>query len=142
MSTASDILLALISILFPPLAVWIKRGLCSCDGLINILLCCLGYIPGLLHAWYIIAKFPDESADYYIIVDEERGEARPRRNQRQGAQRQQGGYSGAQDGQRRQQQQQPNYGTTSGDGGEGSANGGGVPPSYDEAVRGDNKVQT
>jgi hypothetical protein len=31
--------------------VWIKRGICTADSLINIALCCLGYIPGLLHAW-------------------------------------------------------------------------------------------
>lgn len=36
----SDILLGLLAILFPPLAVWVKRGICSADSLINILLCC------------------------------------------------------------------------------------------------------
>ena len=28
--------------------VWIKAGICSADSLINILLCVLGYIPGLI----------------------------------------------------------------------------------------------
>ncbi|KAI0395886.1 putative stress response RCI peptide [Xylariaceae sp. FL0594] len=55
----ADIFLAFIAFLFPPLAVWVKCGLCSADSLINILLSSLGYIPGLLHAWYIIAKYPD-----------------------------------------------------------------------------------
>ncbi len=36
----SDIFLGLIAILFPPLAVWVKRGICSGDSLINIALCC------------------------------------------------------------------------------------------------------
>lgn len=27
-------------------------------GFINIILCLLGFIPGLLHSWYIIAKYP------------------------------------------------------------------------------------
>lgn len=35
-------------------AVWVKRGICSADSLINIALCCLGYLPGLFHAWVII----------------------------------------------------------------------------------------
>jgi hypothetical protein len=39
--------------------VWVKRGICSADSLINVCLFVLGYIPGLLHAWYIIATYPD-----------------------------------------------------------------------------------
>jgi hypothetical protein len=31
--------------------VWVKRGICSADSFINIALCCLGYLPGLIHAW-------------------------------------------------------------------------------------------
>ena len=73
-----NIFLFIIAILFPPLAsefqsvllvpkpkslmpatVWVERGICSVDSLINIALCCLGYLPGLLHAWYIIAKYPE-----------------------------------------------------------------------------------
>lgn len=60
----SDICLVIISVLFPPLPVWIRRGLCSTDSLINILLCILGYFPGLIHSWYIIAKYPPYSHNY------------------------------------------------------------------------------
>ena len=49
-----------------------KRGLCGADSLINIALCCLGFLPGLLHAWYIILKFPDDY-DYERPQDGERG---------------------------------------------------------------------
>jgi uncharacterized membrane protein YqaE (UPF0057 family) len=35
----SDIFLGLVAIIFPPLAVWVKRGICSADSLINIALC-------------------------------------------------------------------------------------------------------
>jgi uncharacterized membrane protein YqaE (UPF0057 family) len=35
----SDIFLGLIAVIFPPLAVWVKRGICSADSLINIALC-------------------------------------------------------------------------------------------------------
>lgn len=67
----SDICLIIISVLFPPLPVWIRRGICSADSLINILLCILGYFPGLIHSWYIIAKYPPytvhtQSKIYYI----------------------------------------------------------------------------
>lgn len=64
---SSDIFLGLLALLFPPLAVWVKRGICSADSIINILLCVLGYIPGLIHAWYIIAKFPEPDYDYEIL---------------------------------------------------------------------------
>lgn len=53
-----DLLLILISIFLPPLPVALKAGFCSADFFINIALCCLGYFPGLIHAWYIIAKYP------------------------------------------------------------------------------------
>lgn len=58
----SDLCLIILSVLFPPLPVWIRRGLCSCDSLINIALCILGYFPGLIHSWYIIAKYPPYSS--------------------------------------------------------------------------------
>ncbi|KAK6363806.1 hypothetical protein TWF730_001216 [Orbilia blumenaviensis] len=56
---SADCFLAVLAVLFPPIAVWVKRGVCSADSIINIALLCLGYLPGLLHAWYIIAKYPD-----------------------------------------------------------------------------------
>ncbi|KAL2259411.1 hypothetical protein VTK26DRAFT_6915 [Humicola hyalothermophila] len=61
---STDIFLGLLAVLFPPLPVWVKRGICSVDSLINILLFILGYVPGLLHSWYIIAKYPDPPFDY------------------------------------------------------------------------------
>ena len=62
----SDICLVILSVLFPPLPVWIRRGICSCDSLINICLFILGYFPGLIHSWYIIAKYPPYSDIYYV----------------------------------------------------------------------------
>ncbi|KAK4618854.1 Plasma membrane proteolipid 3 [Fulvia fulva] len=69
----SDVFLGLIAILFPPLAVWVKRGVCSADSLINIALCCLGFLPGLLHAWYIIAVYPEPTYEEVAQQDAERG---------------------------------------------------------------------
>ncbi|RLV90618.1 Plasma membrane proteolipid 31 [Spathaspora sp. JA1] len=85
----SDLCLILISVFFPPLPVWIRRGICSCDSLINIALCILGYFPGLIHSWYIIAKYPPYSyqykSDVYVVVrnDLESQMPPPSRSQRQ-----------------------------------------------------------
>ncbi|CAL1704882.1 unnamed protein product [Somion occarium] len=57
--TASDIckVCALVfAILLPPVGVFLERG-CGADLLINILLTILGYIPGIIHALYIILKY-------------------------------------------------------------------------------------
>ncbi|KAL1744281.1 hypothetical protein HDZ31DRAFT_39081 [Schizophyllum fasciatum] len=51
----SDVLLIIVAILFPPAAAAFITG-CSCDLLINILLTVLGYIPGHLHAFWLIYK--------------------------------------------------------------------------------------
>ncbi|GAB1207530.1 hypothetical protein APSETT445_006250 [Aspergillus pseudonomiae] len=59
----SDIFLAILAIFFPPVSVWIKVGICTADSIINLALCCLGYVPGLLHAWYIILKYPEQDPD-------------------------------------------------------------------------------
>jgi hypothetical protein len=118
----------------------------------------LGFIPGLLHAWYIIAKYPDPEIFYeplsqdsesgrvtYVIVQSPNGGSRrvPKNSVRNG---QTGGAAGG-------------YGTTvpmappvhqdangtwSNSAVEGSS--GGVaavpPPTYADAVKGDHKVQT
>ncbi|ORY73591.1 hypothetical protein BCR35DRAFT_307033 [Leucosporidium creatinivorum] len=49
----SDALLLVVAVFIPPFAVWLKRG-CGGDLCINILLDFLGWIPGVIHAWYII----------------------------------------------------------------------------------------
>ncbi|SLM36346.1 Proteolipid membrane potential modulator [Lasallia pustulata] len=148
---SSDIFLGLIAILFPPIAVWIKRGLCSADSLINLALCCLGFIPGLLHAWYIIARYPEapDSAyerappdggenghvTYYYVAQRGGEEHRGGQGQRGGDGRAHGGYGTVGESMRvggRGEGAQPG----------GSAYAGAVPPSYEQAVGADNKVQT
>ncbi|KAI0006080.1 hypothetical protein BJV74DRAFT_802041 [Russula compacta] len=54
--TGSDICKILLAIFLPPLGVFLERG-CGADFLINILLTILGYIPGIIHALYIILKY-------------------------------------------------------------------------------------
>ncbi|MEW9796752.1 YqaE/Pmp3 family membrane protein [Alteromonas sp. CYL-A6] len=50
-----DIIRILIAILLPPLGVFLQVGI-GAQFWINILLTLLGYIPGIVHAVYIIAK--------------------------------------------------------------------------------------
>ncbi len=49
-----DILRILLSILLPPLGVFLQVGI-GVQFWINIVLTLLGYIPGIVHAVYIIA---------------------------------------------------------------------------------------
>ena len=50
-----DIVRIIIAIFLPPLGVFLQVGLGK-DFWINILLTLLGYVPGLVHAIWIIAK--------------------------------------------------------------------------------------
>ncbi|GMM67190.1 MAG: YqaE/Pmp3 family membrane protein [Pseudomonadota bacterium] len=50
-----DIIRILLSILLPPLGVFLQVGI-GAQFWINILLTILGYFPGVIHAVYIIAK--------------------------------------------------------------------------------------
>ncbi|KAF1948374.1 UPF0057-domain-containing protein [Byssothecium circinans] len=156
----TDCLLMLLSVLFPPIGVWVKRGICSADSLINLGLSCLGFLPGLIHAWYIILQYPDPY-EYEGVQDRERGGDgsvtyyyvhRPAPQHPAGRQ------------QAPAQQGQTTYGTVGGshvdsarkavsDGdravsgsgnGEGSAEGSepsGPPPTYADVIKGDHKVQ-
>ncbi|GAB1319294.1 Stress response RCI peptide [Madurella fahalii] len=130
--SANDIFLGLLAVLFPPLPVWVRRGICSLDSLLNILLCVLGFVPGLLHAWYIIARHPDPPYDYdyqpvpgsqgrhqdaehgriYVFVHNGHGQGQGHAPQQQGVQPKYGGPGG---------QAPMNYGSTSQGGGSASA---------------------
>ncbi|MGB1949945.1 MAG: YqaE/Pmp3 family membrane protein [Marinobacter sp.] len=50
-----DLLRIMVAILLPPLGVFLQVGIGK-HFWINILLTLLGYIPGIVHAVYIIAK--------------------------------------------------------------------------------------
>ena len=54
-SSTSDMCLYFLAVFLPPLAVFFKTG-CGSSFLINILLSILGWIPGVIHAWWIIGK--------------------------------------------------------------------------------------
>ncbi|HEX2138685.1 MAG TPA: YqaE/Pmp3 family membrane protein [Woeseiaceae bacterium] len=50
-----DIIRIILAILLPPLGVFLQVGI-GAQFWINILLTLLGYIPGIVHAIWIIAK--------------------------------------------------------------------------------------
>jgi uncharacterized membrane protein YqaE (UPF0057 family) len=50
-----DILRILIAIILPPLGVFLQVGI-GLHFWLNILLTLLGYVPGIIHAIYIIVK--------------------------------------------------------------------------------------
>ncbi|KAF6756308.1 UPF0057-domain-containing protein [Ephemerocybe angulata] len=56
-SSTSDMCLYFLAIFIPPVPVFMKRG-CGADVLINICLWILGWIPGVIHAWWIISRPP------------------------------------------------------------------------------------
>ncbi|ORY24366.1 hypothetical protein BCR39DRAFT_472413 [Naematelia encephala] len=57
--TCSDIFKIILAIFLPPLGVFLERG-CNVDFLINIVSTnqLLGYIPGIIHALYIVCLSP------------------------------------------------------------------------------------
>ncbi|KAG2363969.1 hypothetical protein BDR07DRAFT_1402915 [Suillus spraguei] len=54
-SSTPNVILYFVALVLPPVAVFFKRG-CTADFWINICLTILGWIPGILHAWYIISR--------------------------------------------------------------------------------------
>ncbi|CUM62485.1 uncharacterized protein PRCAT00000035001 [Priceomyces carsonii] len=54
--TCSDLIKLVAAVILPPLGVFLERG-CSSSLFINIILTCLGYIPGIIHAVYVIARY-------------------------------------------------------------------------------------
>jgi len=54
-SSNYDVLLYFVALFVPPVPVLLKRGP-GADFCINILLWIFGWIPGVIHAWYIISK--------------------------------------------------------------------------------------
>ncbi|KAI9041733.1 YqaE/Pmp3 family membrane protein [Aspergillus affinis] len=52
-STASMLCMILITLFVPPLGVFLIAG-CGMDFWINVLLTILGYLPGHIHAFYLL----------------------------------------------------------------------------------------
>jgi uncharacterized membrane protein YqaE (UPF0057 family) len=157
---SADIFLGLLAVLFPPLPVWVKCGICSADSLINILLSLLGYIPGLLHAWYVIARYPEPPYEYESLPQHNEGgrvtyvyvqapnnqqphpQPHPQQHQQAKSGAQHGGMNYGTQNSAQNHSAQPQQHAGSSNAGEGSSNNHeSVPPSYADVVAGDHKVQ-
>ena len=51
----NKIILIILSIILPPLAVFLEKG-AGKDFVINIILCLFFYVPGILHALWVVLK--------------------------------------------------------------------------------------
>jgi hypothetical protein len=142
----------------------VKKGICSGDSLINLALCCLGFLPGLLHAWYVILQNPENYEQYRQVRDGERGDGRttyyvithdqpgrqgqpsygtvgsqPNAGQFPG---QQSGGVGSFAGQQQKNVKSAPAPASRPQGGEGSSSQPeGPPPTYADVIKGDHKVQ-
>lgn len=56
-----DLIRIILSVIIPPLGVFLQVGLGK-HFWINVLLTILGYIPGLIHAIWVIVTFPRNTA--------------------------------------------------------------------------------
>ena len=55
MDKDNKVLMIILAILFPPIAVALKKGV-GTDLVINIILCFLFVIPGVVHALWVVLK--------------------------------------------------------------------------------------
>lgn len=100
--TVSDFILYIVAFFFPPAAVLLRSGPCSSDFLLNVLLTLLGFLPGMLHAFYYITiTSPLRNAEYVYYyqqgwVDSERNvpSNRPQNSQTPQNRPQQGSSAG------------------------------------------------
>ncbi len=53
-----DLLRIIAAVILPPLGVFLQEGLGK-QFWINVVLTILGYFPGVIHAVYVIAKYPE-----------------------------------------------------------------------------------
>jgi uncharacterized membrane protein YqaE (UPF0057 family) len=51
----NKVLLIILALLLPPVAVFLKNG-AGKDLLINIVLCLFFYVPGIIHALWLVTK--------------------------------------------------------------------------------------
>lgn len=67
--------LAIVALFLPPLSV-LKRTGCDHHLFVNIVLTLFGWTPGILHAWYIILRFPDGRRAAELRDDVRQGRAK------------------------------------------------------------------
>ncbi len=50
----NKVLQFIVSLFIPPLAVYMKYGKIDNTFWLNVVLTLIGFVPGMLHAWYLI----------------------------------------------------------------------------------------
>jgi uncharacterized membrane protein YqaE (UPF0057 family) len=55
-SSSSDVLLYFLAIFVPPVPVAMLAG-CGADLIISIVFTLFAWIPGIIHAWWVISKY-------------------------------------------------------------------------------------
>merc|ERR1712243_305164 len=55
MGDACRLIALVFALFFPPVSVFLVKG-CGCDLLINLLLTCAFFIPGMIHAFWCVLK--------------------------------------------------------------------------------------
>lgn len=65
---ARDWFLVLMAVIFPPIPVAVKRGW-SWDLALNILITLIFFVPGIIHALYVISKYPYQET--YVPIGQE-----------------------------------------------------------------------
>jgi len=63
----SDIIKIVLAIIFPPLGVALQVGIKNPHFWINIVLTLMGWIPGMVHALYVILTYEDNQTGNEII---------------------------------------------------------------------------
>ena len=81
-----DLLRIIIAILLPPLGVFLQVGIGK-QFWINILLTILGYIPGIVHAVWVIAKYQSCQPSAHFFLADGSGYAATRFRRRGGVRR-------------------------------------------------------
>ncbi|XBW37474.1 hypothetical protein QEN19_003056 [Hanseniaspora menglaensis] len=67
------IFLLILAVLFPPIPVIYLEGLYSKDFILNVLLLMLGYVPGVIHAIYLIFHSDRGSRHGYNEIEAQNG---------------------------------------------------------------------
>lgn len=64
-----DWFFVLLAFLFPPIPVAVKTGF-SCELLLNVILFALFWLPGFIHACYVISKHPTREGRIAVGQDD------------------------------------------------------------------------
>src|ERR1700722_9073071 len=71
MSAGIYIIKAILAIFLPPLVAFMERG-CNIDFVINIIFTIFGWVPGIIHAWYLLVQDYDKETSSGVLPYDQR----------------------------------------------------------------------